>query len=79
MSEHTGNSNDENVIDMSNCPDLPPRPLPEKVRALFLAERARWAKLARESPEFRSELKRHYIYLTPEELGESEPPTSGAV
>jgi hypothetical protein len=69
-------TNDEVVLDMSDQPDSAPRPLPEKVRAQLLAERARWASLARKDPHFLAELKRHGIFLTAQELSEPEPPAS---
>jgi hypothetical protein len=65
-------TNDEIAIDLSDLPNLPPQPLPEKVRAQFLAERARWAKRARHDPQFHAELERHGIHLTPAELQEAE-------
>jgi hypothetical protein len=67
--------NDEIAVHVESLHSLPPQPLPEKVRAQFLAERAIWAELARKDPNFHAELERNGIILTPEELREA--PSAG--
>ena len=65
---------DEIAVHVECTQSVPTEPLPEKVMQWLKAERARMARL---DPEFHAELKRAGIFLTPEELGETEPPTSG--
>jgi hypothetical protein len=66
--------NDEIAVHVECSQSLPRGPLPEKVMQQLKAERARMARL---DPEFRAELERRGIFLSPEELGETEPPAPG--
>jgi hypothetical protein len=68
-------TNDEIAIEIPSGPSMPLEPLPEKVLRQLRAERALRARL---DPAYRAHLESRGIFLTPEELGETEPPESGA-
>ncbi len=68
-------TNNEIPIEMGPEHTQPPRPITGKRLEQLKAERARWAKLARENPHFHAELERYGIHLTAEEL--QEPPATG--
>jgi hypothetical protein len=67
-------TNDEIPLEMPSESSLPLRPLPEKVLRQLKADRARRARL---DPKYRAHLESLGIFLTPEELGETEPPKTG--
>src|SRR4051812_44754297 len=82
MNEAAGNSdspknflnrwtNDEIQIEMGPEHSLPPQPITGKRLEQLKADRALHARL---DPKYRAHLESRGIFLTPEELGETEPP-----
>jgi hypothetical protein len=66
-------TNDEIAIEIPSGPSFPPQPITGKRLEQLKAERALRARL---DPKYRAHLESLGIFLTPEELGETEPPAS---